>query len=130
MEIVIEHPVEFHAYRVGYDTPSSIARAVGERIVASRRPPRFTIMTKSGPKDAVIGDFIVKRGPGEIEVLTAAEFHEKYVFKRAVSQGRRIKRTHKPHVKWDEYLPPEEETPMSVHTARKKEAEKQARKEE
>jgi hypothetical protein len=111
MEIVIEHPQEFHAYRIGYDSPKSIANAVGERVLAQRNPPRFMIMTKTGPKEALLGDYIIKRGPTEFDVCTASEFHMKYIFKRAVSGNRRIHRSSKPRVKWDDYLRPEEEDP-------------------
>lgn len=112
MEIVIEHPPEFKAYRVGYDSARQIAGAVGPSIVSSRNLQkeitRYVIMTKSGPKEALLGDWIVCRGAEEFDVCSLKEFHEKYVFKRAVSAGRRIKRSTKPRRKWDDYEYPEE----------------------
>lgn len=112
MEIVIEHPTEFKAYRVGYDSARKIAGAVGTAIVSSRTmykdTLRYVVMTKSGPKEALIGDWIVCRGPEEFDVCTLREFHEKYVFKRAVSAGRRIRSVTKPRKKWDDYLYPED----------------------
>lgn len=108
MELVIEHPTEFKAYRVGYDSARKIAGAVGTAIVSSRlmnkETLRYVIMTKSGPKEALIGDWIVCRGPEEFDVCTLKEFHEKYVFKRAVSAGRRIRSSSKPRQKWNDYL--------------------------
>lgn len=112
MEIVIEHPAEFKAYRVGYDGARTIAGAVGAAIVSSRTmykdTLRYVIMTKNGPKEALIGDYIVCRGPEEFDVCTLKEFHEKYIFKRAVSAGRRIHNPSKPRQKWTDYLRPED----------------------
>lgn len=112
MEIVIEHPTEFKAYRVGYDSARKITGAVGAAIVSSRTMNkdtlRYVVMTKSGPKEALIGDWIVCRGPEEFDVCTLREFHEKYIFKRAVSAGRRIHNASKPRRKWDDYLRPED----------------------
>ena len=118
MEEVIRHPEVYKAYRVGYDRNIGLScegvvriRPIGRNIQSG-----YWVPTKRGPIEAKLGDWIVKFDEVTFEVYRLEEFHKQFIFKRAVSQGKYVRRATAP--RWDSYV--KKTGPKPKHRPKKK----------